>query len=64
MSALLSLDNVSVAYDKAEAVRRAFVDPPSRQAPGSLIAPESGSLTVILDEAAAAQIPAPAREGG
>jgi 6-phosphogluconolactonase len=50
--------------DKAEAVRRAFVDPPSRQAPGSLVAPESGSLTVILDEAAAAQIPAPAREGG
>jgi len=50
--------------DKAEAVHRAFVEPPSRHAPGSLIAPESGSLTVILDEAAAAQLPAPAREGG
>jgi 6-phosphogluconolactonase len=49
---------------KAEAVRRAFVDPPGRDAPGSLITPHSGSLTVILDEAAAAQLTAPAREGG
>ena len=50
--------------DKAEAVHRAFVDPPERQAPASLVAPASGSLTVILDEAAAAQLPAEVREGG
>jgi 6-phosphogluconolactonase len=50
--------------DKAEAVERAFVAPPARDAPGSLIAPESGRLTVILDEAAAARVPAQAREGG
>ena len=50
--------------DKADAVHRAFVSPRERDAPGSLIAPESGRLTVILDEAAAARLPAQAREGG
>jgi 6-phosphogluconolactonase len=50
--------------DKAEAVHRAFVRPPERDAPGSLIAPDTGRLTVILDEAAAARLPAQAREGG
>ena len=50
--------------DKADAAHRAFVGPPERDAPGSLIAPESGRLTVILDEAAAIRLPAQAREGG
>ena len=50
--------------NKADAVHRAFVGPPEHDAPGSLIAPESGRLTVILDEAAAARLPAQAREGG
>ena len=50
--------------DKADAAHRAFVGPPERDAPGSLIAPESGRLTVILDEAAAARLRAQAREGG
>jgi 6-phosphogluconolactonase len=50
--------------DKAEAVERAFVGPSQRDAPGSLIAPESGRLTAILDEAAAVRLPAQAREGG
>jgi 6-phosphogluconolactonase/glucosamine-6-phosphate isomerase/deaminase len=50
--------------DKADAAHRAFVATPDRDAPGSLIAPESGRLTVILDEAAAARLPAQAREGG
>jgi 6-phosphogluconolactonase len=40
--------------DKAEAVARAFKGPPDPGAPGSLVQPESGELTVILDEAAAA----------
>lgn len=50
--------------DKADAAHRAFAAAPDRDAPGSLIAPESGRLTVILDEAAAARLPAQAREGG
>jgi 6-phosphogluconolactonase len=50
--------------EKADAVHRAFVRPPERDVPGSLIAPESGRLTVILDEAAAARLPAQVREGG
>jgi 6-phosphogluconolactonase len=50
--------------DKADAVHRAFVGPEEPDAPGSLVAPESGRLTVILDEAAAARLPAQAREGG
>jgi len=50
--------------EKADAVDRAFVRPPGPAAPGSLIAPETARLTVILDEAAAARIPAQAREGG
>jgi 6-phosphogluconolactonase len=50
--------------DKAEAVHRAFVRPPERDAPASLVRPDSGRLSVILDEAAAARIPAQASEGG
>jgi 6-phosphogluconolactonase len=40
--------------DKADAVRRAFVEEPSREAPASLVAPVSGKLTLLLDAAAAA----------
>ncbi len=50
--------------DKAEAVHRAFARPPERDAPGSLIAPDTGRLTVILDQEAAARIPAQVRGGG
>jgi 6-phosphogluconolactonase len=39
--------------DKADAVRRAFVEEPSRDAPASLVAPESGKLILLLDAAAA-----------
>jgi 6-phosphogluconolactonase len=42
--------------DKAEAVRRAFAGPPDPSAPGSLLAPESGSLELLLDPAAASQL--------
>jgi 6-phosphogluconolactonase len=44
--------------DKANAVARAFAGDPSRSAPASLVAPSSGSLTVLLDPAAAARLPA------
>jgi len=39
--------------DKAPAVRRAFAGPPDPDAPASLIDPVDGSLTLILDAAAA-----------
>src|SRR5207237_2160321 len=37
--------------DKAEAVARAFGDAPDPSAPGSLVRPESGRMTLLLDEA-------------
>jgi len=42
--------------DKAEAVARAFAGPPDPHAPASLVRPENGTLTVLLDEAAAARL--------
>jgi len=46
--------------DKAGAVARAFAGSPDPAAPASLVAPVDGSLTVLLDAAAAAQLPAEA----
>jgi 6-phosphogluconolactonase len=46
--------------DKAEAVARAFAGPPDPRAPGSLVRPERGTLTVLADAAAAARLEAPA----
>jgi 6-phosphogluconolactonase len=43
--------------DKAEAVARAFGGPPDRSAPASLVAPVDGTLTVLMDAAAAARLP-------
>lgn len=40
--------------DKAEAVRRAFADAPDPDAPASLVRPQGGRLTVLLDPPAAA----------
>ena len=42
--------------DKAEAVARAFADAPDPDAPASLISPEHGTLTVLLDAPAAARL--------
>ena len=43
--------------DKAEAVARAFGDgEPTPEAPGSLVRPQDGELTVLLDQAAAAKL--------
>jgi 6-phosphogluconolactonase len=44
--------------DKAGAVARAFSGHPDPRAPGSLVKPVSGSLTVVLDRAAAAGLEA------
>jgi len=42
--------------DKAEAVARAFGDAPGPDAPASLVRPEPGRLTVLLDPPAAARL--------
>lgn len=45
--------------EKAEAVRRAFGgDAPDTNAPGSMVRPSAGELTLVLDEAAAAELDA------
>lgn len=43
--------------DKAEAVRRAFSGVADPDAPASLVKPSEGSLTVLLDPEAAAELP-------
>jgi 6-phosphogluconolactonase len=43
---------------KADAVRRAFAEPPNPETPASLVRAESGRTTAILDRAAAAAIEA------
>jgi len=42
--------------DKAPAVRRAFGSPPDETAPAALVRPGAGTLTVVLDAAAAAEL--------
>ncbi|MGI8779299.1 MAG: 6-phosphogluconolactonase [Solirubrobacteraceae bacterium] len=42
--------------DKATAVRRAFGTPPDETAPAALVRPGAGTLTVVLDAAAAAEL--------
>ena len=46
--------------DKADAVRRAFGQAPDPSAPGSLVRPHQGELTLLADPAAAAQLEAAA----
>jgi 6-phosphogluconolactonase len=42
--------------DKAEAAARAFAGRPDPAAPGSLVAPEAGDLTAVLDQGAASRL--------
>jgi 6-phosphogluconolactonase len=42
--------------DKADAVARAFAGEPSTDAPGSLVRPTAGELTLLLDAAAASRL--------
>jgi 6-phosphogluconolactonase len=44
---------LATGADKAQAVARAFGDPPDLSAPAARVQPTAGSLTVLLDEAAA-----------
>ena len=46
-----------VGDDKADAVRRAFAEAPSRSTPASLVRSRDGRTTVILDAAAASLLP-------
>jgi 6-phosphogluconolactonase len=43
---------------KAEAAARAFAGEPTKDAPGSLVRPRDGRMTVLLDPAAASRLPA------
>jgi 6-phosphogluconolactonase len=45
---------LAVGEKKAEAAKRAFVEPPSKETPASLVRSAEGRTTAILDEAAAA----------
>ena len=47
---------VVAGEEKADAVRRAFVEPPSPDTPASLVRAASGRTTAILDRAAAAKL--------
>jgi 6-phosphogluconolactonase len=47
--------------DKSAAVERAFSGQPDRRTPASLVAPTSGTLTVLLDRSAAQRLPAGSR---
>ena len=42
--------------DKADAVAEAFGDAPGPHAPASLVRPDAGNLTLLLDPAAAARL--------
>jgi 6-phosphogluconolactonase len=62
----LTLDAINVARDvvfliagedKADAVAGAFGDAPGPHAPASLISPDAGNLTLLLDPGAAARLP-------
>jgi 6-phosphogluconolactonase len=48
---------LAVGEAKADAVRRAFADPPSPETPASLVRSEHGRTLVLLDRAAASRLP-------
>ena len=56
LNAAREVDFLVSGGDKADAVARAFGDPPDPEAPASRVSPSSGSLFVYLDEAAAARL--------
>ena len=49
---------VAAGESKADAIRRVFAEPPSPEAPASLVRSEHGRTVALLDRAAAAQLPA------
>jgi 6-phosphogluconolactonase len=49
---------LALGESKADAIRRVFAEPPSPEAPASLVRSEHGSTVALLDRAAAARLPA------
>ena len=49
---------VAVGGSKADAIRRVFAEPPSPEAPASLVRSERGRTVALLDRAAATALPA------
>jgi 6-phosphogluconolactonase len=47
--------------DKSDAVARAFGDVPDHRSPAGLVAPTAGTLTVLIDQAAAQRLPTATR---
>ena len=47
---------LAAGEDKAEALERAFGDPPDPEAPAGMVRPRSGRLVVLADRAAAARL--------
>ncbi len=48
---------LALGAEKAEAVRRAFADPPGAETPASLVRSEHGRTVALLDRPAAARLP-------
>jgi 6-phosphogluconolactonase len=48
---------LATGEEKAEAVKRAFAEPPSPATPAGLVRSAKGTTTAVLDEAAATQLP-------
>ncbi len=48
---------LATGEEKADAVKRAFGDPPSPATPASLVRSAKGTTTAVLDQAAATQLP-------
>jgi 6-phosphogluconolactonase len=48
---------LAVGENKADAIRRAFAEPPSSETPASLVRSEHGRTLALLDRAAAARLP-------
>ena len=56
LNAAREVDFLVAGPDKADAVARAFTEPPDPEAPAGRVRPAQGSLHVFLDEAAASKL--------
>jgi 6-phosphogluconolactonase len=56
LNAARDVDFLVAGPDKADAIARAFTEPPDPEAPAGRVRPTQGSLHVFLDEAAASRL--------
>jgi len=56
LNAARDVDFLVSGADKADAIARAFTEPPDPEAPAGRVRPAQGSLRVFLDEAAASKL--------